>query len=102
MIFIIILTRLLCHAAALSGTDSRSISRTLDEFTVNPDRVIEFCAGKKRGVLLISKHENSTAYNTNIEYITALEKKGQPYNRCKFRQPQILHRRYKLAVGYIL
>ena len=64
----------LCAAFAASYTldsDSKA-SETLSDFVAKSGRIVTFTAGANKGILLISKHENSISYNQNIEYITSL------------------------------
>lgn len=54
----------------LIGCKPSKIVESLNDYTIKNGRVINFALGLNRGMLLISKHENSVCYNQNIEYIT--------------------------------
>ena len=54
---------------SLLGIDSKILVSTLSEYLIKNGRIKQFTAGKEKGTLLISKHENSVSYNRNLEYI---------------------------------
>lgn len=59
-------------AANAAGIDGKDISSVLSEFISKNGRVVQFTAGENKGILLTSKHENSTSYNQSIEYAVRL------------------------------
>lgn len=56
-------------AAAISSVDEKKISEALSDFVMKNGRVVKFTAGKNDGMLITSKHENSTSYNQSLEYV---------------------------------
>lgn len=59
-------------AANTIGVGGKEISSVLSEFVSKNGRVVQFTAGENKGILLTSKHENSTSYNQSIEYAVRL------------------------------
>lgn len=53
----------------LIGTNPNKIVSSLNEYLIENGRIKQFKLRPYRGTLLISKHENSVAYNKNIDYI---------------------------------
>lgn len=63
----------LCAAfavCALLGVEEAQAASTLGSFLMKSGRVVHFTAGQNQGLLLASKHENSTSYNQNLAYIS--------------------------------
>ena len=56
-------------ACALAGTDKTAIARVINNYMLKSGRMVTFRLGKHQGTLLTSKHENSVAYDTNLDYI---------------------------------
>lgn len=66
----------LCAAyatAALVGVDGECITATLSDFVMKNGRNVRFEAGQNTGMLITSKHENSTSYNQSLEYVARQE-----------------------------
>ena len=61
--------------AALSeiGLPPEQSAQALSGFQDQKGRIREFSVGERRGIFLLSKHENSTAYNQALQYIAQLE-----------------------------
>ncbi len=62
----------LCAAyatAALVGVDGKCITDVLSDFVMRNGRNVRFEAGENKGMLITSKHENSTSYNQSLEYV---------------------------------
>lgn len=57
-------------AAVCAGMADKAIAKALSEFVSENGRLVHFEAGKNKGILLTSKHENSTSYNQNLEYVS--------------------------------
>lgn len=58
-------------AASLMGLEGKQIAQTLNDFVMKNGRIVRFLAGSNPGMLLASKHENSTSYNQNLQYVCA-------------------------------
>ncbi len=66
----------LCAAyatAALVGVDGKCITEVLSDFVMKNGRNVRFMAGENTGMLITSKHENSTSYNQSLEYVARQE-----------------------------
>ena len=66
----------LCAAyatAALVGVDGKCITDVLSDFVMKNGRNVRFAAGQNSGMLITSKHENSTSYNQSLEYVARQE-----------------------------
>ena len=66
----------LCAAyatAALVGVDGKCITDVLSDFIMKNGRNVRFSAGENTGMLITSKHENSTSYNQSLEYVARQE-----------------------------
>ncbi len=66
----------LCAAyatAALAGVDGKCITKVLSDFVMKNGRNVRFIAGQNTGMLITSKHENSTSYNQSLEYVARQE-----------------------------
>lgn len=57
-------------AAALVGVNGEQIAKTLSDFVMKNGRNVRFSAGPNEGMLITSKHENSTSYNQSLEFVT--------------------------------
>ncbi len=60
--------------AVTVGIPPKESALALSEMISKSGRQTTFYAGNNKGLLLISKHENSIAYNQNLEYITGQQK----------------------------
>lgn len=58
-------------ACALAGVDGDTIAGVISNYILKNGRMVTFTLGERKGTLLTSKHENSVAYDTNLEYIRA-------------------------------
>jgi len=54
---------------ALAGVERGVMAEVIDDYVWKGGRMVHFTLGGWRGTLLISKHENSVAYDTNLAYI---------------------------------
>jgi len=54
---------------ALCGVDKDKMDQTISNYILKNGRMVTFRLGEHKGTLLTSKHENSVAYDTNLEYI---------------------------------
>lgn len=55
--------------SSLVGVSQKTIVNSLNKYLIANGRFRKFKLGQRDGVLLISKHENTISYNSNIEYI---------------------------------
>ena len=55
--------------ASLLDIDGKKISSSLNKYLIQNGRFKRFKLNDNTGTLLISKHENSLSYNSNIEYV---------------------------------
>lgn len=55
------------------GIQPTTVTETLNHYILKNGRVTQFLLGAHHGTLLISKHENSVAYDTNLRYIRDLD-----------------------------
>ncbi len=53
------------------GIPGREAARILDGYRLQNGRIQSFTLGRHHGKLLVSKHENSVAYDTSLQYIAA-------------------------------
>lgn len=60
-------------AASETGIRAEKIAESLNNYLLTSGRVIRFHTMNHKGVLLISKHENSISYNQSIRYAIAQE-----------------------------
>ena len=58
---------------AVLGCDELMISDILGDYVMRNGRIVRFRIGKNEGLLITSKHENSTSYNRSLEYVAAVE-----------------------------
>ena len=61
---------------SLLGIDEAIISAQLNDFVMKNGRIVKFdCAGNE-GLLITSKHENSTSYNQSLGYVAMQKEKS--------------------------
>ena len=58
-------------AGSLAGVDREGMASVINNYVLKNGRMVQFTLGGRRGTLLTSKHENSVAYDTNLDYIRA-------------------------------
>ena len=58
---------------ALAGVAAEDMARVVNNYILKNGRVVRFTLGSHPGALLISKHENSVAYDTNLTFIQSLD-----------------------------
>ena len=63
-------------AASLVGVDREIITAQLNDFVMKNGRVVRFKAGQNEGLLITSKHENSTSYNQSLSYVASQKGKS--------------------------
>ena len=56
-------------AAHIAGAEAESIATAMSDFVMKNGRIVTFKAGENQGLLITSKHENSTSYNQSLEYV---------------------------------
>lgn len=56
-------------AASLLGVPGEHSARVLSDFVMQNGRNVRFTAGANQGLLITSKHENSTSYNQSLGYV---------------------------------
>ena len=56
---------------AVCGADKDTMAQTISNYILKNGRMVTFKLGGHKGTLLTSKHENSVAYDTNLDYIAA-------------------------------
>ena len=56
---------------ALCGAGEEQMAGAISSYVLKNGRMVTFTLGRHRGTLLTSKHENSVAYDTNMDYIAA-------------------------------
>ena len=69
----------LCAAYAagrLMGVEGEQIAKLLSEFSMKNGRIVRYMAGGNPGLLITSKHENSTSYNQSLQYVCADEEES--------------------------
>ena len=47
------------------------VARMLSAFVMKNGRIVRFTAGENKGLLITSKHENSTSYNQSLSYVAS-------------------------------
>jgi len=57
---------------SLAGVDGETMRRVINNYILKNGRMVQFRLGAHKGTLLTSKHENSVAYDTNLDYIRSL------------------------------
>ncbi len=60
-------------AACLMGLPGAQAAGLLSAFVMKNGRIVRFQAGENQGVLITSKHENSTSYNQSLSYVATRE-----------------------------
>lgn len=60
---------------SLAGADRNISAEVINNYILKNGRMVRFTLGAHKGTLLTSKHENSVAYNTNLDYIAAQKEK---------------------------
>ena len=58
-------------AACLMGIAGQTAAELLSAFVMKNGRVVRFAVGANAGVLITSKHENSTSYNQSLSYVAS-------------------------------
>lgn len=69
----------LCAAfasARLLGVEDGIIARRLNDFVMKNGRLVRFACGSSEGLMITSKHENSTSYNQSLGYVAAQKEKS--------------------------
>ena len=69
----------LCAAfasARILGVEDGIITRKLNDFVMKNGRIVRFVCGKNEGLMITSKHENSTSYNQSLGYVAAQKEKS--------------------------
>ena len=64
----------LCAAfasARILGVEEAIIAEQLNDFVMKNGRIVRFACGENQGLLITSKHENSTSYNQSLGYVAA-------------------------------
>ena len=56
-------------AASIAGAEGEAIAAAMSDFVMKNGRIVTFKAGNNQGLLITSKHENSTSYNQSLEYV---------------------------------
>ena len=56
---------------AVCGVNKDTMAQTISNYILKNGRMVTFRLGGHKGTLLTSKHENSVAYDTNLDYIAA-------------------------------
>jgi len=66
----------LCAAFAICsivGVPMEKSAKSLNSFIMKNGRIVKFKAGENEGLLITSKHENSTSYNQSLEYVASVK-----------------------------
>ncbi len=63
-------------AASLLGIPGAVSAKELSDFVMKNGRVVRFTAGDNEGLLITSKHENSTSYNQSLSYVAMQPEKS--------------------------
>lgn len=58
-------------AACLMGLEGKRVAEMLSAFVMKNGRIVRFMAGENEGLLITSKHENSTSYNQSLSYVAS-------------------------------
>ena len=58
-------------AACLMGLEGKTVAEMLSAFVMKNGRIVRFMAGDNEGLLITSKHENSTSYNQSLAYVAS-------------------------------
>ena len=54
---------------SLAGVEKDTIASVINRYILKNGRMVQFTLGAHHGTLLTSKHENSVAYDTNLDYV---------------------------------
>lgn len=60
----------------LLGVDEKVIAAQLDDFVMKNGRIVKFDLAGNEGLLITSKHENSTSYNQSLGYVAMQKEKS--------------------------
>ncbi len=63
-------------AASLLGIPPEIIAGELNAFVMKNGRIVRFLAGSNEGMMITSKHENSTSYNQSLAYVAAQKERS--------------------------
>lgn len=69
----------LCAAYAVAdllGIDKAIITAQLNDFVLKNGRIVRFACSGNEGLLITSKHENSTSYNQSLGYVAMQKEKS--------------------------
>ena len=58
-------------AACIAGLQGKEVAKMLSAFVMKNGRIVRFTAGENQGLLITSKHENSTSYNQSLGYVAS-------------------------------
>ena len=58
-------------AACIAGLEGKEVANMLSAFVMKNGRIVRFTAGENKGLLITSKHENSTSYNQSLGYVAS-------------------------------
>ena len=58
-------------AACIAGLEGKDVASMLSAFVMKNGRIVRFTAGENKGLLITSKHENSTSYNQSLGYVAS-------------------------------
>ena len=61
---------------SLLGVDEKVIAAQLDDFVIKNGRIVKFDLAGNEGLLITSKHENSTSYNQSLGYVAMQKEKS--------------------------
>ena len=61
---------------SLLGIDARIITAQLNDFVMKNGRLVRFDFAGNEGLLITSKHENSTSYNQSLSYVAMQKEKS--------------------------
>jgi UDP-N-acetylmuramyl tripeptide synthase len=61
---------------SLLGVDEKVIAAQLDDFVMKNGRIVKFDLAGNEGLLITSKHENSTSYNQSLGYAAMQKEKS--------------------------
>lgn len=61
---------------SLLGIDEAIITAELNDFVMKNGRLVRFACGANEGLLITSKHENSTSYNQSLSYVAMQTEKS--------------------------
>ncbi|MBE5816385.1 MAG: DUF1727 domain-containing protein [Clostridiales bacterium] len=61
-------------ACELMGVPEDFIAEAMSEFVLRTGRIVRFTQGRHKGLLLLSKHENSVSYDQSLAYVARQNK----------------------------